>query len=305
MPSLDVACPGCDDTDVAVIGKLPDSRWFAGKCLEQPLVGGHLYRCRHCQLKFRHPMHDATTYERLYDNAAISTWPSATTRLDWSLITDLVLEHLPQGGRVLDFGCYNGGLLARLAPPYERYGVEINHAAAAVASKKADARVWSTIDDIPPGLRFDVIITTDVVEHMAKPLDIIDKLAALLTNRGILIITTGDADNALWNRFGANWWYCFYHEHVTFLSKAWFNGLAPTKGLFILRYQLFRYCRRTAVRRAIDAMLMYFYGFLPTIYLLLANALQKIRGHSSVANVPGNGVTADHFLIVLARKVEP
>lgn len=305
MSSLDVLCPSCGDTGVAVIGKLPDSHWFAGKFLEQPLVGGNLYRCHHCQLKFRHPMHDAATYERLYDNAAISTWPSATSRLDWNLITDLVLEHLPQGGRVLDFGCYNGGLLAQLAPPYERYGVEINHAAANVASKRADARVWSTIDDIPPGLRFDAIITTDVIEHMANPLYFIDKLAALLTNRGILIITTGDADNALWNRFGANWWYCFYHEHVTFLSKAWFNFLAPTKGLSILRYQLFHYCRRTAVRRAIDAIFTYFYGFFPTVYLLLANALQKLRDRSSVANVPGNGVTADHFLIVLARKIEP
>lgn len=298
-------CPCCGGHNLFLIGKLPDCSSFAGKCLEHPLPGGALYRCRHCHLKFRYPMHDTATYERLYDNATVSTWPSAVNRVDWNLITNLVLEYLPQGGRVLDFGCYSGGLLARLAPAYGRYGVEINHAAAAVASEKADARIWPTVDDIPSELRFDVVIATDVVEHMTNPLNLIEKLVALLTNRGILIITTGDADNSLWNRFGANWWYCFFHEHVTFLSKAWFEYLAQENGLSILRYQVFRYCRRTAVRRIIDAMFMYFYGWFPRVYLVLANTLQKALGRPNVANVPGNGVSADHFLIVISRKVTP
>lgn len=305
MPSSNVTCPCCDGTDVSVIGKLPDCSLFAGKRLEQPLPGGVLYRCRHCHLKFRFPMHDTAIYERLYDNATVSTWPSDTNRVDWNLITNLVLEHLPQGGRVLDFGCYTGGLLARLAPAYERYGVEINHTAATVASNKANARIWSTVDDIPSELRFDVVIAADVVEHMTNPLSLIDKLVALLTNRGILIITTGDADNSLWNRFGANWWYCFFHEHVTFLSKGWFEYLAQENGLSILRYQVFRYSRRAAVHRAIDAMFMYFYGWFPAVYLRLANTMNKALGRPPIASVSGNGVTADHFLIVLSRKVAP
>lgn len=298
-------CPCCGSHNLFLIGKLPDCSLFAGKRLEQPLPGGTLYRCRRCHLKFRYPMHDTATYERLYDNATVSTWSSAVNRVDWNLITNLVLEHLPQGGRVLDFGCYSGGLLARLAPAYERYGVEINHAAAAVASEKADARIWSTVDDIPSELRFDVVIAADVVEHMTNPLNLIDKLLVLLTNRGILIITTGDADNSLWNRFGANWWYCFFHEHVAFLSKAWFDHLAQEKRFSIVRCQVFRYFQSAALRRVIDAMFMYFYGWFPTTYLILANTLKKLFGRPPIASVPGNSVTADHFIIVLSRKVAP
>lgn len=298
-------CPCCGGHNLFVIGKLPDCSLFAGKRLAQPLRGGDLLRCRHCQLKFRYPTHDAATYQRLYDNANISTWPSATTRLDWDLITDQIIKHLPEGGRVLDFGCYTGGLLARLAPAYERHGVEINRAAAAIASNNADARIWSTVDDIPSELRFDVVIAADVVEHMTNPLNLVDKLAALLTDRGILIITTGDADNFLWNRFGANWWYCFFPEHVTFLSKSWFEYLAQKNGLSIFRYQVFRYCSKRAVRRIIDAMFMYFYGWFPTSYLFLANTLLKALGRPSVASVPGIGVSADHLLIVLSREASP
>lgn len=298
-------CPCCGDHDLLLIGKLPDSRFFAGENLENPLPGGYLYRCHRCQLKFRHPMQDAETYRQLYDNATVSTWPSATTRLDWSLITDLVVEHLPQGGRVLDFGCYTGGLLARLPYTCERYGVEVNRAAAAVASKKTGARIFLTIDDIPSDLRFDVVIAADVVEHMTNPSEIVDKLAALLANDGILIVTTGDADNYLWNRFGANWWYCFFPEHVTFLSRAWFDHLAQVSRLSILRYQIFRYFQSDAFRRVIDAMFMHFYGCFPNTYLRLADTLNKALGRPPIASVPGNGVTADHFIIVLSRKGAP
>lgn len=301
----DKCCPCCGGHNLLLTGKLPDCSFFAGKSLEQPLPGGTLYRCRHCHLKFRYPMHDTATYDRLYDNATVSTWPSAANRVDWNLVSNLVLEHLPKGGRVLDFGCYTGGLLARLPYTCERYGVEVNRAAAAVASNEVGTRIWSTIDEIPSDLRFDVVIATDVVEHMMNPSEIVDKLAALLANDGILIITTGDADNYLWNRFGANWWYCFFPEHVTFLSKAWFDHLAQENGLSILRYQVFRYCRKAAVRRVIDAMFMYFYGWFPTVYLRLANTVSKAIGRPPIASVPGIGVTADHFIIALSRKVAP
>lgn len=92
---------------------------------------------------------------------------------------------------------------------------------------------------------------------------------------------------------------------MSFLSKAWFDYLAQESGLSILRYQIFRYCSGTLVRRVIDAMFMYFYGWFPTTYLILANTLQKALCRPPVANVPGNGVTADHFLIVLSLKVAP
>ena len=120
-----------------------------------------------------------------------------------------------------------------------------------------------------------------------------------------VVICRGDADNFLWNRFGANWWYCFFPEHVTFLSKAWFDHLPQENGFSIVHYQAFRYFRSATFRRVIDAMFMYLYGWFPTTYLLLANTLIKAFGRPPMASVSGNGVTADHFIIVLSRKVAP
>ena len=158
------------------------------------------------------------------------------------------------------------------------------------------------MDDVPSNLRFDVVIAADVIEHMVNPMDLVDKLSTLLTDNGILIITTGDADNYLWNRFGANWWYCFYPEHITFISRAWLSYLSEIREFSVIRCETFYYRRLTAVSRLMDSIYTYIYGFFPDAYLRLAGLLKKILGRSGVTSVPGCGVGADHLFIVLARK---
>lgn len=296
---LDIACPCCGDHDTPRLGKLPDSSWFAGKRLEQTIAGGNLYRCRSCLLKFRHPVLDPAIYQLLYDNAAVATWPAETARPDWNLITDHIREQLPHGGRVLDFGCYSGGLLARLGAAYERYGVEINQAAAVVASQKAHAQVWPSVEDIPALLRFDAVIVADVIEHTANPAELVEKLKPLLADRGSLIITTGDADNFLWNRFGANWWYCFYPEHIAFISKAWLDFACSATGLSLVHCETFRYREQSVAHSVINTMFAYCYGLFPAIYLCLGGFLKRILGRPGMTSVPGNGVSADHLFIVL------
>lgn len=267
--------------------------------MKKALPGGNLYRCSHCQLKFRHPVHDPASYRLLYDNASIATWPADNPRPDWDLITNRIREQLPEGGRVLDFGCYSGGLLARIGPAYERHGIEINHAAAKVASEKIHARIWTSAEDIPAHLRFDVVILADVIEHMANPADLIGMVKPLLADRGSLIITTGDADNSLWNRFGANWWYCFYPEHIAFISKAWLDFAAPANGLSLVHCETFRYREQSVARSCFDTMFAYLYGSFPTSYLHLGGLLKRIMGRPGVTSVAGNGISADHLFIVL------
>lgn len=296
-----LSCPYCASHELRTLGKLPDSHWFAGKGLEKPLSGGALYRCCRCQLKFRYPVHDTTAYKQLYDNAAVSAWPENAARPDWDLIIGHILQRLPQGGRVLDFGCYTGGLLARLGPNYERHGVEINKAAAALATDKRLAHVWPSVDDIPGELRFDVVIASDVIEHITDPGHLIDRLFALLADDGVLIITTGDADSHLWNRFRANWWYCFYPEHISFLSRAWLDHFSQARGLSIEHCDRFCYLRLSTGRRFFATALTHFYGHFPSVYLRLHNTLRNMLNRPALTSVPGNGVSADHLFIVLVR----
>lgn len=298
---LDIGCPCCSGHDIRRLGELPDSRWFAGKLLEQVLSGGDLYRCRTCQLKFRHPLPEAAISDRMYDNSAIYTWPANTPRPDWDLISDHIRKNVPAGGRVLDFGCYSGGLLSQLGSGFELYGVEVNLAAANIASRNSNALVWPSINDIPREMRFDAVILADVIEHLPNPLEIITRISALLNDAGVLIITTGDADNYLWNRFGANWWYCFYPEHVAFLSRASLKFISRETGLAIVRCELFHHHEVSAGKQLLGAVLAHCYGWFPATYLRIGNMLERMRGRPCMTSVAGNGVSADHLFIVLGR----
>lgn len=303
--SLRANCPCCASTDIFEIGSLRTSGWFAGTRLDEPLPDASLYRCANCKLKFRNPVAPEAVYSRLYDNAATATWHGETFRADWDIIATYLSQVKPHGATVLDFGCYTGGLLARLGDRYRRYGIEINSAAAAMTSEHIDGSVWSSIDEIPAGLEFDVVIATDVVEHVPNPLLLIEQLVSKLSADGVLLVTTGDADNYLWNRFGANWWYCFYPEHLSFLSRDWLEYAADASPLSVERCETFRYFNPGFIRRFLDHIFTYWYGWFPSTYLVVGRLLGKLRGRVDVTSIPGSGISDDHLFIVLRRADKP
>jgi len=294
-------CPCCGSRDLFEIGKLQDSFWFAGTRLETPLRGGWLYRCRNCQLKFRNPAESDHAYRDLYDNEATTTWEADASRPDWELVTRYVSQTQARGAKVLDFGCYTGGLLEKLGPQFQRYGIEINRVAAATASELIGQSVWSSVDEIPPGLRFDAVIATDVIEHVTNPLLLIEQLSSSLSDDGLLIITTGDADNYLWNRFGANWWYCFYPDHISFVSRSWLDYVSDVAAVSVVDCESFRYHNSGVVRRFLDRVFVYWYGWFPSTYLRFGRLLSKLRGRPALTSLPGVGVSRDHLFVVLKR----
>lgn len=295
------SCPCCESQELVDLGKLPDSRWFAGTCLDEPLPGGRLFRCSNCRLKFRSPVLSGSAYSELYDNATTESWSGDIVRRDWDLIAGYVSTTLPEGARILDFGCYTGELLARLDDRYERYGVEVNRVAAEVASQNTGHPVWSSIDETPGDLRFDAIIAADVIEHVSNPMSLVKQLSSRLSENGSLILTTGDADNYLWNRFGANWWYCFYPEHIAFISKDWLNYMSRATGLSIERFDTFRYSDLSRVRRISDSTLAYFYGMFPAAFLGLGRLFISLSKHGEITKIPGVGLSRDHLFTVLNR----
>lgn len=298
------ACPCCGELAPELLGALQDASQFSGKPTAVVLRGGSLYRCVTCRLKFRFPIEKPATYDDLYDHGEASNWTGDIPRLDWDLIVRYLGDSGPERGNVLDFGCNTGGLLARLGAAYQRFGIEINQAAADTAVEQHGAQVWSSIEAVPAEQRFDVIFAVDVVEHVPDPKQLIEQLLARLAVGGRLILTTADADNSWWNRFGANWWYCFHPEHIAFVSRRWLDYIAQRSKLNVIECKRFRYRELGVLTRPCHALFMIFYGLLPSIYLSLRNAGRRLLPRPDVSTVLGNGVSADHLFIVLGRKNE-
>lgn len=304
MPTLTeplIICPSCESRDLTLLGRLRDNGWFAGQRLAKTLPGGQLYRCTQCALKFRFPVLSDGEYARLYNNNSCETWADIRNRRDWDLITKHVNQQLPRGGKILDFGCYTGGLLQQLGTSYDLYGVEVNRAAAAVAADKTGVKIYTDATEIPAGLRFDAVIASDVIEHMRDPVQFLALLSSLATDDGIILITTGNAECPLWNSYGANWWYCFYPEHLVFISKSWTDFVARRLELRIASCQEFAYADLPAFRRLITKAAVYWFGKHPPSYIGVASTIRTFRKSRASISIPGNGICEDHLFVVFRK----
>lgn len=300
-PTTPVCCPSCAAAGPVAIGPLPHRRTFAGRMLEHAIPGGALYRCQACALAFRAPRLPDLAYAQLYDNAIATNWQDNATRKDFELVVSRV-RALPRGARILDFGCNTGELLERIGPDYERHGIEINAAAAALARRHGEG-VWPSLEEIPRGMTFDAVVMMDVIEHLADPRRLLEEIQPFLGEEGILIITTGDSGNRYWRWAGSRWWYCAPPEHISFISRPWLDGL----GLQLTprHVERFRYLDLPLPRRCVDAVLAFLYALGPVLYTRALQLLKRALGREGDVPIRGAGLTRDHLFTVLHKERTP
>ena len=107
------------------------------------------------------------------------------------------LRGLPGATRVLDAGCGSGYFLERLRRAgYEVAGIDVSEAALAMAKPRvgADVRLYRHRLDEPPwpvrDASFDVVWTSEVIEHIFGVYEYLAEANRVLTDRGHLILTT-------------------------------------------------------------------------------------------------------------------
>lgn len=295
-------CPYCKSQRNIPLGEIPSSSIFAGKILGSPMSGGCLYWCQDCFLKFRFPVLTPGEYKNLYDNEIESVWDTAvSSREDWKKIIAYLRLNMPEGGGVLDFGCYKGGLLSQLPVGYRKFGVEINKKAAVKAITNGVENVWERLEDIPNDIKFDAIVAADIIEHFPNPGILVQALMHRLSPDGVLILTTGDADSFLWKIMGSKWWYCSYLEHVAFISRRWLRKFCIDNGYQIKAVENFNYQLVVWWRVPFHWLLMLFYRMAPNLYRGVTRKYRQALGLSQETTPRGRGLSKDHIFVVLAN----
>jgi len=110
---------------------------------------------------------------------------------------------IPEGSRVLEFGCGTGDLLASLYPEVG-YGFDLSSEMIKIAKAKYSNRKnlrFSTNLSIIPNQKstiFDYIFMSDVIEHLGNPRAEFNKLAKLMSPKTKLIVTMA---NPIWEPF--------------------------------------------------------------------------------------------------------
>jgi SAM-dependent methyltransferase len=287
-------CRTCGSDTVSAVGTLPAGHLFAGRRLTDALAGGSLWRCTKCDFVFRDPLLEDHVYERLYRMGSLDVWDSEQQREDFQLIRRYLLRWEGLAKDVVDIGCYTGQLLTLLPKSFRLFGVEPNLEASKVAAARGVTVVASTVDDFAlANEHYDLIMACDVIEHVPNPLALLQQLGSRLKPTGRLLITTGNCDVWLWRLIGADYWYCRFPEHISFIGTRWVRKMPQSVGLKLIDLTPFN-CRGGTVNasRILAALL---HKVAPRIY----RSLRPVPAGASGGDVPpGGGATRDHMLCI-------
>lgn len=104
-----------------------------------------------------------------------------------------ILEKLPTGS-ILDIGCMDDCLLKRLPKKFNYYGIDDEPLCknSRIQKKK--------IEELEKGEKYDVVVATEVLEHLDNPVEAINKLKTL-SKRFILISVPNEPFFSLFRLF--------------------------------------------------------------------------------------------------------
>ena len=152
---------------------------------------------------------------------------------------------------ICDLGCGNGYLSGRLAAlGYQVTGVDVSNSGIEIATQNnpgvrfvkavIDSQLESRLDT-----KFDLVISSDVIEHLYRPAELLESARSLLVAGGKLIITTpyhGYIKNlvlALTGKMDAH--FCVLHDggHIKFFSVKTLSELLRSYGFTDFQFSFY------------------------------------------------------------------
>lgn len=112
------------------------------------------------------------------------------------IVREMFPGGVPAGAKMLDVGCDTGAFLDVAQKDFKMNvaGVEISTVSAKIAMENGFKVYVGSIMDIEIPEKFDAIVINDVIEHVAAPDVMVEKLASLLNPGGKLFISTPNGD---------------------------------------------------------------------------------------------------------------
>lgn len=161
-----------------------------------------------------------------------------------------LLAGLPASSVVADAGCGNGSMLAKLGnSAWEMHGLEISESGLAQARTNYPQAHFHSIDlmqsvsGLPMAGSCDVVISTEVIEHVFLPRLFAKNCRDLLKSGGTLIISTpyhGYFKNvalALTDRLDAHFTALWDYGHIKFWSKRTLTQLLQEAGFEVKQFR--------------------------------------------------------------------
>ena len=196
---MDNLCPLCGSTHVASYYQDTDA---------------HYYDCKQCRFIFTLPAFhlDADSEKARYDQHKNDP-NDANYRAFLAQVYDPVVKELTTGAKGLDFGCGPGPTLSIM---FEEVGYQVDLFDKYYAN---NLQVFSR--------QYDFITATEVIEHLDKPAQELDRLFGLLKPGGVLAVMTKMHDQL---EDFSQWYYKDDPTHIGFFHTQTMEYLANSWG---------------------------------------------------------------------------
>lgn len=240
-------CPGCASSRIRLLDVIAIPRDTKGRRVS--FITG----CEECGLLFSNPPPTRGELERYYSTEG--PWAAAreartstirakhlarleknrpprrrTGRGAHTLLLGALAEYVPlyaapPGARVLDFGCGSGNKFLDTLQDWgwQTYGVEPSTSVAFLRHQRLDAP--------PQDGSFDLVILHHVLEHVAEPLSLLQRLAGSLREDGVLFLSVPRLDTLGQHR---DLHYCINgRTHVVCFSETCLQSLLGRAGFAV------------------------------------------------------------------------
>lgn len=138
---------------------------------------------------------------------------------------------------ILDIGCRTGDFLMHWPSDRRRVGVELSAPSARIAQERGLEVAQSPIERFEPGVPFDVVTLYAVLEHLAQPLRMLERLPGLVAHSGvvgIMIPTHQSIKQRILSRRGRRWHMYNPPLHLSFLSHQRLDAVMEALGFRLL-----------------------------------------------------------------------
>lgn len=129
-------------------------------------------------------------------------------------------EHGPSEGRLLEVGCAYGFFLLEAQRYFQCVGVEISESAARYCrTRDLEVRCGVVNADLLQDLGpLDAVVMLDCIEHLPNPAETLRLLSKALSERGSLMISTGDWGSLHARAMGKRWRLMTPPQHLFYFS---------------------------------------------------------------------------------------